>query len=164
VTDDKPRQFALAVFLVAVAVALSLAVLAGGPGYDQARLHDFLQEVEGPRSQHAHRLCETYAQSHGWDSQIVAWGATTARQVQFSGEQLDVSVAPWDKVSDDHFIARCSTFVQVTPSTPTRKCPNGKTVPDLRDFSVLVDDDGRATPDPSEGSAKVLELQCSGRV
>jgi hypothetical protein len=145
--SEKHAQILLALGLVIVVAVLSIAVLADRSSDDGGRLLG----TNDASLRHAERLCQKYAASRGQDPSQVGYGATSVAKLKLMGASFKVSVAPWDKLPDDHFVAQCSG--RPTATTATTRCANGSTTAVLQSNNFLADDQGRVTDDPAEHSA-----------
>jgi hypothetical protein len=145
--SEKRTRALLALGLVIVVAVLSVAVLADRNSDDGGRLLG----TDDASLRHAERLCHEYAASRGQDPSEVGYGATTVAKLKLMEASFKVSVAPWDKLPDDHFVAQCSG--RPTATTATTRCGNGSTTAVLRSNNFLADDQGRVTDNPAEHSA-----------
>ena len=79
--------------------------------------------------------------------ELGAASPTTAHEVVATAHLLRQPAAPWDEVAGDHFVARCSyTSPAAIGMSPTTIC-NGEIFNLSRPTQLLVDGDGRTSPD-----------------
>ncbi len=94
----------------------------------------------------ATKLCEGYVATLGQGAEVGMVLARTAGDVtRVSRQFLGRTTPPWDSLPADHFVAGCSYTFPITSST--KRCRGGEIVP--AGGAVLLDDEGRMTPDPT---------------
>jgi len=104
--------------------------------------------AESNSLQRATTLCEKYVATLGHGAEVVSVLVRTAGDVtRLSRKALGHTTPPWDSLPADHFVADCSYTFPITASTT--RCRGGEIVP--AGGAVLLDDEGRMTPDPTAG-------------
>lgn len=71
-------------------------------------------------------------------------GAITRKAQQVLGR----TIAPWDSLPGDHFVAGCAYSQPFDGEPPSTVCPDGETYSLEVPKQYLVDEHGRSTPDP----------------
>ena len=60
---------------------------------------------------------------------------------------LKADPAPWDTLSKGHFVARCSYITTNRESSQITTCPDGQSYDLTPPLQIIVDQEGRSTPD-----------------
>lgn len=97
----------------------------------------------------ASKICDDYGSRTGQINGDFASPTTAGDVTSTSRRALDRAAPPWDSLPADHFVARCSYPIPPTEAPSTTVCPT-RDIVDLRQpKSMLVDEEGRATDDPT---------------
>lgn len=132
---------ALAALVVAGVVVVSL-VDTDNTG-TVAHLRGEIGEAPGDR---AMELCQERGPVIGRMTLAHA-SSTTAGEVADVMRGLGQPAAPWDRLPEDRFVARCSYIQTGGGSPPTTFCPNGDTVETSEPVQFLVEEHGTMTAD-----------------
>jgi hypothetical protein len=117
--------------------------LGGDPTVPEAR-------PESNDIRRATKLCESYAETVGQGAEVGLVLARTAGDVTSASRQLlGHTTPPWDSLRADHFVASCGYTFPI--SSPTSRCRDGEIAP--AGGAVLIDEEGRLTPDPTANVA-----------
>jgi hypothetical protein len=98
----------------------------------------------------ATKLCEDYVATVGQGAEVGLVLVRTAGDVTSASRQLlGRTTPPWDSLPADHVVASCGYAFPI--SSPTSRCRGGEIA--SRGGSVLIDEEGRVTPDPTADRA-----------
>jgi hypothetical protein len=101
--------------------------------------------------QRATKLCEDYVTTLGQGAQVGLVLVRTAGNVTSTSRQLlGHTTPPWDSLPADHFVASCGYTFPIASSTT--RCRGGEIAP--ASGAVLIDGEGRMTPDPTANAAE----------
>ena len=102
--------------------------------------------TESDALRRATELCEGYVAGLGEGAEVGLVLPRTAGDVtRVSRQLLGRATPPWDSLPADHFVAGCGYTFPITSST--KRCRGGEIVP--AGGAVLLDEEGRTTPDPT---------------